>query len=206
MIIQTLSYGFTQSHNWHNHTTDTPELFEYKACMDSHMITPTSARSHTAMPYSCIESLILYSVVYPHCQLISTYTPCNLGTPWHRQRAAAYIRLTQSHIHACFRGFVWDTLLSISESEPDTPSMITDHSDQRALNDLSYDSAPRTPPSHSPRKQVVPLSQWSRLLTGEWGGSGWGAKSKYAGKPGPLLIIQYSLLPMDFSPFYDYER
>jgi hypothetical protein len=66
-IIQTLSYELTQSLNWHSRALRQLSLFGL-----NHMLTPTSARSHTAMPYPCIESLILHSVVYPHFQLRGT--------------------------------------------------------------------------------------------------------------------------------------
>ncbi len=77
MIRQTSFYEFTQSHNYHNHTTDTPEHFDNKACLDSitcshlsrYEMKSQQPHSHAYNPSSC---------TYPHFQLISsviTYIP-----------------------------------------------------------------------------------------------------------------------------------
>ncbi len=65
----------------------------------------------------------------------------------------------------------------------------------RVLNDYIEDQAPSLPPPPSRQSKLslflsLPVSSRSSLLTGEGGGVG----NHKARKPGPLQIIQYSLI------------
>jgi hypothetical protein len=99
MIIQKLSYKLTQSHNWHNHAIDTPELFVNKACLDSitcshlsrYEMKSQQSHSHGYNPSSC---------TYPHFQLISsiiTYIPLESRHAITQSQAAAYTTHTFLH-------------------------------------------------------------------------------------------------------------